>query len=176
VFTAWRNNTKIKLAFIVGSLRLKSVYRIVNYNVCLCLEYNKSFKILRWRTFKNIFSSQKSMKSKVRWHCKQICICIWIAHNYSYNTLLLTRRLIDAWMKDTDNGKMIGPIFLDFRKVFHLVDHEILMHKLKLFHFLGKALTFYRLACRWLTPFILLGSGVKWNKQTNKQTNKLSPS
>jgi hypothetical protein len=31
-----------------------------------------------------------------------------------FNTSLL--RLVDAWIKDIDNGKMIGAVFLDLRK------------------------------------------------------------
>jgi hypothetical protein len=53
--------------------------------------------------------------------------------NNSCNAALL--RLIDSWINDIDNGKMIGAIFLDLRKAFDLVDHEILMHRLKLYHF-----------------------------------------
>ena len=36
-------------------------------------------------------------------------------------------RLIDAWIKDIDNGKLIGTLFLDLKKAFDLVDHKILL-------------------------------------------------
>ena len=39
-------------------------------------------------------------------------------------------KLIDLWLKEMDNGHMTGIVFLDFKKAFDLVDHEILLQKL----------------------------------------------
>ena len=41
-------------------------------------------------------------------------------------------RIIDDWLDAIDNGMYVGALFLDLRKAFDLVDHEILLHKLKL--------------------------------------------
>jgi len=41
----------------------------------------------------------------------------------------------NSWLKDVDSGNYVGAVFLDLRKAFDLVDHEILIHKLKLYHF-----------------------------------------
>ena len=44
-------------------------------------------------------------------------------------------RLIDSWLKDVDSGKFVGTVFLDLRKAFDLVDHDILLQKLRMYHF-----------------------------------------
>ena len=44
-------------------------------------------------------------------------------------------RIIDDWIDAIDNGKYVGALFLDLRKAFDLVDHEILLHKLTLYNF-----------------------------------------
>ena len=43
-------------------------------------------------------------------------------------------RLIDSWLKDIDNGNIIGTVYLDLRKALDLVDHEILLYKMKLYN------------------------------------------
>lgn len=41
--------------------------------------------------------------------------------------------MIDSWLNAMDKGKMIGVVLVDFKKAFDLVDHQILLHKLKMY-------------------------------------------
>ena len=40
-------------------------------------------------------------------------------------------RMIDSWLKAVNDGKLTGCVMVDFRKAFDLVDHKILLNKLK---------------------------------------------
>ena len=53
--------------------------------------------------------------------------------NHSCQTSLIA--LTDKWLKQMDNGKLIGTIFIDLKKAFDMVDHKILIEKLKIYHF-----------------------------------------
>jgi hypothetical protein len=39
--------------------------------------------------------------------------------------------MCDNWFENMDNGKLTGVVFLDIRKAFDSIDHEILLEKLK---------------------------------------------
>ncbi len=39
--------------------------------------------------------------------------------------------MCDKWYENLDNGKLIGVVFLDIRKAFDSVDHNILLNKMK---------------------------------------------
>ena len=52
--------------------------------------------------------------------------------------------MTDSWMKSIDNGEIVGCVLLDLQKAFDLVDHEILLYKLKLYHFSETTLAWFK--------------------------------
>ena len=51
--------------------------------------------------------------------------------------------MTDTWLNAMDNGKMIGVVLVDFKKAFDLVDHKILLSKLKLYGIDNEALMWF---------------------------------
>ena len=41
--------------------------------------------------------------------------------------------MTDKWLKAINEGKMVGAVMVDFRKAFDLVDHKLLLEKIKCF-------------------------------------------
>ena len=41
--------------------------------------------------------------------------------------------MTENWLKAINYGKIVGTVIVDFRKAFDLVDHELLLQKLKLY-------------------------------------------
>ena len=55
--------------------------------------------------------------------------------------------LSETWKLNIDNGKVVGVIFIDFRKAFDSVNHEVLSYKLQ-------ACGFYENLLQWLNSYL----------------------
>ena len=42
-------------------------------------------------------------------------------------------RITNSWLQNINNSKAVGAVFIDLTKAFDLINHEILLHKLKLY-------------------------------------------
>ena len=62
--------------------------------------------------------------------------------NHSCCTALI--KLIDSWLAEIDSNKYVGSIYLDLKKAFDLVDHDILIQKMKLYNFSENTLNFFQ--------------------------------
>ena len=53
-------------------------------------------------------------------------------------------QMLGGWYQNIENGEINGVVFLDLRKAFDLVDHRILLQKLKLYRWCDVALTWFQ--------------------------------
>ena len=51
--------------------------------------------------------------------------------------------MINKWLDAINNGSMIGVVMVDFKKAFDLVDHKILLNKLKAYKFSDNTVTWF---------------------------------
>ena len=61
---------------------------------------------------------------------------------HSCQTALI--KLIDQWKECIDKGDIVGTLFIDFRKTFDVVDHNILLRKLQIYKFSPNAIRWFQ--------------------------------
>ena len=62
--------------------------------------------------------------------------------HHSCQTALI--KIIDDWLSASNENKIAGSLFLDFSKALDLVDHSLLILKLKL----------YNIGTSWFSPYV----------------------
>ena len=62
--------------------------------------------------------------------------------NHSTESALIL--MTNTWLKAINNGKLVGCAMIDFRKAFDLVDHELLLQKLRIYKFSESTLLWFK--------------------------------
>ena len=74
-------------------------------------------------------------------------------------------KLINDWLSHIDKGNIVGAIFFDLKKAFHVVDHEMLLQKLALYGIRGTSL-------RWFESYLSNRSLVDGLQVSSRQSVK----
>ena len=53
--------------------------------------------------------------------------------HHSHNTATALIQMYDQWIEEMEDGKLVGVMMIDLSAAFDMVDHRLLMQKLKLF-------------------------------------------
>ena len=73
--------------------------------------------------------------------------------------------MTEKWVQSIDNDEVVGSVLIDFRKAFDLINHQLLLRKLKIYGINGNAL-------KWMESY--LHSRTQRVFIENKMSNPLS--
>ena len=62
--------------------------------------------------------------------------------NHSTESALIL--MTDTWLEAINEGKLVGCAMIDFRKAFDLVDHQLLLKKLRIYQFSDMSLSCFK--------------------------------
>ena len=57
----------------------------------------------------------------------------------NHNAQYLPLKMIENWKKQLDNDEKVGVIFMDLSKTFYMINHSLLLGKLKVYGFSNQA-------------------------------------
>ena len=95
---------------------------------------------------------------------------------HSCQTALI--KLIDQWKECIDKGDIVGTLFIDFRKAFDVVDHNILLRKLQIYKFSPNAIRWFQSYLEYRQQALVTDNGLSEYAQVRSgvpQGSKLGP-
>ena len=77
---------------------------------------------------------------------------------HSCQTALI--KLIDQWKVWIDKSDIVGTLFIDFRKAFEVIDHNILLRKLQIYKFSPNAIRWFQLYLKYRQQALVPDNGL----------------
>ena len=65
--------------------------------------------------------------------------------------------MTDDWLKSMDDRRLVGAVMLDFSTAFDVIDHSLLLNKLKCYGFGSVAMALVLLLWLWFCCYVLDG-------------------
>lgn len=82
-----------------------------------------------------------SVQIKDYFSCNGLIACIQHAYKEGHSTSTAFEQMTDDWLKSMDDRKLVGAVLLNFSADFDVIDHELLLGKLKCYGFNSPSLS-----------------------------------